>query len=66
MVLVVSNDTITTDEEYEACGSLTAGPSFVVGNGGSATFITGGDMVFGNGFEVLAGGEVRTVFIEGL
>ncbi len=42
------------------------GPNYVISDGGDVTLISGGVIVFVDGFSVEGSGVLRTVFIEGL
>jgi Metallo-peptidase family M12 len=55
--LVLSSQTVTTAHVWEACGSITAGPSFAVQSGGAATLRAGSSVVLRNGFSVASGGQ---------
>lgn len=60
---VFENDTVTGDEPFEGCNSITAGNNFVVVNGGNATFTAGSRITLQNGFSVQSGGTL-TVQID--
>jgi hypothetical protein len=55
--VVLSNQTITTDESYLACGTLTAGPSFRVAMPGNVTCRAAYRVTLTNGFSVGSSGR---------
>ena len=57
--LVLANDLILTQELFEGCSSVTAGPNWVVGLGGVVTLRAGQIIRLANGFSVLVGAVLR-------
>ncbi len=56
--LTLENQTVTTVELFEACGTIFAGNGFVVGSTGDVTLRAGGSVVLQDGFSVQAGGSL--------
>ena len=56
--LVLTDDTVTTTEVHEACGSITAGTNYHVGSGGDVTFEARDEIVLENGSSVGDGGSL--------
>ncbi len=53
--LVLQNQSVTTTQVYEACDSITAGPSFSIVSPANVTFRAGQSIVLRNGFSVGSG-----------
>jgi hypothetical protein len=60
---VLTNQTVSGTQSFEACDTLTAQTNFVVGTNGDATLTAGSTVVLGNGFRVDSGGAL-TVSVE--
>ena len=56
---ILSNTTLSLTTLYEACNSITAGPSFTILSPGDVTFRAGTSIVLGNGFQVAAGAKIK-------
>jgi hypothetical protein len=59
--LELSGETVTGSEEWEACGSISAGPSFQVVSSGDARLVAGSAIVLKNGFSVDSNGRLELV-----
>lgn len=55
---VFENDTVTGNEPFLGCNSITAGNNFVVASSGDATFTAGRRITLQNGFSVQSGGKL--------
>ncbi len=62
--LILESQTISTTEIFEACQSITAGPSFAVAGGGDVTFQAGSTIVLKDGFSVAEGAAFAAVTIQ--
>jgi hypothetical protein len=54
--LVLTDQTVADSQTWEACGSITSGPAFVVAPAGEAHLAAGTRVVLRNGFTVQSGG----------
>ncbi|MGB6995044.1 MAG: 3-coathanger stack domain-containing protein, partial [Thermoanaerobaculia bacterium] len=63
---VLSNQTVTATEVFQAEISITAGPNFTVANGGDATFQAGSMIVLKDGFSVATGGSFTAEIVPGI
>lgn len=59
--LVLTDQTVSGTETFEACISITAGPSFLVDSTGNATFQAGSRIILRDGFSVASGGRFKAV-----
>jgi hypothetical protein len=57
--IVLTDETVTGSEEWEACGSISAGPTFLVDSSGDARIIAGSAVVLRNGFTVESNGRLE-------
>lgn len=55
--VVLTNDTVTGTEIFQAATSIAAGPNFAVADGGDATFRAGSQVLLRDGFSVATGGR---------
>lgn len=58
--LVLENETVSTEETFEACNTITVGPDFTVTGTGKAIFRAGQAVILTDGFLVEPGGRVET------
>ena len=56
--LELTDQTVNGTQTWDACGSITSGPSFVIASTGSAHLTAGVQIVLRNGFNVRSGGEL--------
>jgi hypothetical protein len=59
--LVIDNQILSTTETFEACDTITAGPSVTIAPTGNITFQAGKRVVLRYGFSVISGGRVKVV-----
>jgi hypothetical protein len=57
--LELSGETVTGSEAWEACGYISAGPSFLVAGSGEARMVAGSSVVLRNGFSVEVDGRLE-------
>jgi glucose/arabinose dehydrogenase len=59
--LVLDTETVTTVQDHEACNTITAGPAYVVSDGGDVTFTAGSTIILVDGFSVEGSGTFRAI-----
>jgi hypothetical protein len=59
--LVIDNQILSTTQTFEACDTITAGPSVTINPTGNITFQAGNRVVLKNGFSIISGGRLRIV-----
>ena len=59
--LVLANDTVSTTESFEACGSITVGPSYLIQATGDVTLQAQSTITFTDGFVVDQGATLRAL-----
>lgn len=57
--LVIDNQILSTAQTFEACDTITAGPSVTITSTGDITFQAGNRVVLKNGFTIADGGRLR-------